>query len=392
MKVLGKTRKRRKKKMNWKIPLFKMYWDTQDIAAVTKVIKRGSYWTMGPEIQQLEDHIARFIGKKHAVTYNSGTSALHATLLAYDIKQGDEVIVPSFTFIATANVVVLTGATPVFADIEENSYALDPEDVVKKITSKTKAIIPIHYGGGSCKHIKALRDIAEEHNLIFIEDAAESLGAKINNKLVGTFSDAVMFSFCQNKVITAGEGGIIVTDSKDISQKLKLIRSHGRLENKEEYFSTTKELDYIQAGYNYRMSSLSAALALSQFKKINKIIKLRREIANNFNKKLSKINKIKIPMDSKDMYHVYQMYTIQLEEKKSREKLRQHLTKAGIMTKVYFEPIHLKTFYKKEFNYKQGDLPKTERIAEKVLTLPLYPSLTNKEIDYMINNIKKCYG
>jgi perosamine synthetase len=148
------------KEMKWKIPLFKMYWDTQDIRAVTKVIKRGSYWTMGPEIQTLEENISSFIGKKYGISFNSGTSALHATLLAYSIKHGDEVIVPSFTFIATANVVVLTGATPVFADIETQSYALDPEDVNEKITSKTKAIIPIHYGGGPCKNIKALREIA----------------------------------------------------------------------------------------------------------------------------------------------------------------------------------------------------------------------------------------
>ena len=369
-----------------------MYWDTQDIAAVTKVIKRGSYWTMGPEIQTLENNIAGFIGKKYGVSFNSGTSALHATLLAYDIKQGDEVIVPSFTFIATANVVALTGATPVFADIEEQSYALDPEDVVKKITSRTKAIIPVHYGGGPCKHIKALRDIAEEHNLILIEDAAESFGAKIHNKLVGTFSDAAMFSFCQNKVITAGEGGMIVTDSSTIAEKLRLIRSHGRMENKEGYFATTRELDYIQAGYNNRMTSLNAALILSQFKKFNKIIRMRREKAAYYTKKLSKIEGIRTTVESKGEHNVYQLYTIELTDKKIKDHLQQQLTKAGIMTKVYFEPIHLKTFYKKKFNYKQGDLPKTEELAEKVLTLPLYPTLTTKEMNYIITTINKTVG
>jgi perosamine synthetase len=377
------------KKMNWKIPLFKMYWDTQDIIAVTKVIKRGSYWTMGPEIQTLEDNIAGFIGKKYGVSFNSGTSALHATLLAYDIKHGAEVIVPSFTFIATANVVVLTGATPVFADIEKQSYALDPEDVKEKITAKTKAIIPIHYGGGPCKNIKALREIAEDHHLVLIEDAAESLGAKIHNRRVGTFGDAAMFSFCQNKVITAGEGGILVTDSKTIAAKLQLIRSHGRVESKEGYFATTQELDYIQAGYNYRLPSINAALVLSQFKKFNRIIQMRREKAAYYTKKLSKIKDIRTPAESKGEYHVYQLYTIELPDKKTRDHLQQHLTKAGIMTKVYFEPIHLKTFYIKEFHYKKSDLPVTEEIAEKVLTLPLYPSLTKKEMDYIISVIEK---
>jgi dTDP-4-amino-4,6-dideoxygalactose transaminase len=377
------------KKMNWKIPLFKMYWDTQDIVAVTKVIKRGSYWTMGPEIQTLEDNIAGFIGKKYGVSFNSGTSALHATLLAYDIKHGNEVIVPSFTFIATANVVVLTGATPVFADIEKQSYALDPEDVKEKITGKTKAVITIHYGGGPCKNIKGLREIAEDHHLVLLEDAAESLGAKIHNRRVGTFSDAAMFSFCQNKVITAGEGGIIVTDSKTIAEKLQLIRSHGRVESKEGYFATTQELDYIQAGYNYRLPSINAALVLSQFKKFNRIIQMRREKAAYYTKKLSKIKDIRTPAESKDEYHVYQLYTIELSDKKTRDHLQQQLTKAGIMTKVYFEPVHLKTFYTKEFNYKKNDLPVTEEIAEKVLTLPLYPTLTKKDMDYIISVIKK---
>jgi len=375
--------------MNWKIPLFKMYWDTQDIVAVTKVIKRGSYWTMGPEIKTLEENIAGFIGKKYGVSFNSGTSALHATLLAYGIKHGAEVIVPSFTFIATANVVVLTGATPVFADIEKQSYALDPEDVKEKITSKTKAIIPIHYGGGPCKNIKTLREITEDHHLVLLEDAAESLGAKIHNRRVGTFGDAAMFSFCQNKVITAGEGGMIVTDSKTIAEKLQLIRSHGRVESKEGYFATTQELDYIQAGYNYRLPSINAALVLSQFKKFNRIIQMRREKAAYYTKKLSKIKDIRTPAESKDEYHVYQLYTIELPDKKTRDHLQQHLTKAGIMTKVYFEPIHLKTFYIKEFHYKKSDLPVTEEMAEKVLTLPLYPSLTKKEMDYIISVIEK---
>ena len=366
-----------------------MYWDEDDILSVAKVIRRGTYWSSGPEIDEFENEIASFVGTKYALSFNSGTSALHADLLAHNITDG-EVIVPSFTFIATANAVLLAGAKPIFAEIEDQSYGLDPEDVAKKITNKTKAVIPVHYGGAPCKEIRALREIAEDHNLILIEDAAESLGSKISDKMVGTFGHSSMFSFCQNKVITAGEGGVIVTDLKDIYKKLKLIYSHGRVENSHEYFSTTKEFDYVQAGYNYRMSTISAALILSQLKKINKIIKLRREKAKYFNKKLSKINNVKIPIESKDHYHIYQMYTIQLENSKSRAKLQHHLSKEGVMTKVYFKPIHLTTFYKKELKCKEGDLPITEEISEKVLTLPLYPTLTLKEIDYMADKITNC--
>jgi len=375
--------------MEWKIPLFKTYWEKDDIDAITKVIRRGTHWAVGPEILEFEREIANFVGTKFALSFNSGTSALHADLLAHNITSG-EVIVPSFTFISTANVVILAGAKPVFAEIEDQSYGLDPNDVKEKITNKTKAIIPVHYGGAPCKEIKALRKIADDYNLLLIEDAAESLGSKIKNKNVGTFGHSAMFSFCQNKVITAGEGGIIVTNLEGVYEKLKLIRSHGRLEKKDDYFLTTKELDYIQVGYNYRMSTISAALALSQLNKIHKIINFRREKVKYYNEQLSEFKTIKIPFELKDHYHVYQMYTIQVKEGKTRETLQNYLTKSGILSKVYFEPIHLKTFYRKNYKYKKGSLPETEKISKKVLTLPLYPTLSNKEIDYIVEKIKNC--
>lgn len=375
--------------MNWKIPLFKTYWEEDDIESIAKVIRRGTYWAAGPEIDELEKEIAKYVGTKYALTFNSGTSALHADLLAHNITDG-EVIVPSFTFIATANAVLLARAKPIFAEIEDRSYGLDPEDVKERITNKTKAIIPIHYGGAPCINIRALREIADDHNLLLIEDAAESLGSKINNEMVGTFGHSSMFSFCQNKIITAGEGGTIVTDLEDVYQKLKLIRSHGRLENQDDYFTSSEDLDYIQVGYNYRMSSLSAALIVSQLKKIKKIINLRREKAKYYNIKLKKNKSIKIPFESQDSYHVYQMYTIQLEDNDSREKLRMELQKSKIMTRVYFEPVHLKTLYLEKFNYLEGDLPETEKISKKVLTLPLYPTISNNEIDKIVEIIYNC--
>jgi perosamine synthetase len=377
--------------MNWKIPLFKIYWEKDDIDSVSQVIKRGSYWTTGPENIRLEKKIADYVGAKYALTFNSGTSALHADLLAHNVA-GGEVIVPSFTFISTANSVLLAGAKPIFAEIEEESYGLDPEDVKEKITNKTKAILPVHYGGAPCKEIKALHEIAEDHHLFLIEDAAESLGSKIDKKMLGTFGQSAMFSFCQNKIITAGEGGITVTDSKQLFEKLKLIRSHGRLENKNDYFSTTKEFDYIQIGHNFRMPSITAALVLSQFNKINKIIKMRREKARYYNKHLSKIKNIKTPSDLKNHFHVYQMYTIRLSNKRIRDTIQKDLTKAGVMTKVYFSPVHLTTFYKEKFNFRKGSLPVTEEISQKVLTLPLYPSLTIKEMDYILDTVNNCCG
>ena len=370
--------------MTWKIPLFKMYWDEEDLTSVTNVIKRGSYWATGPGIQEFEDGISEYVGTKHAVTFNSGTSALHALLLADDLKQGDEIIVPSFTFISTANAPLFVGAKPVFAEIEDRTYGLDPEDVKERITSKTKAIMPIHYGGCPCL-IRELKEIAEDYNLLLIEDAAESLGAKIKDKKVGTFVDSAMLSFCQNKVISTGEGGAIVTDLKEIYEKLKLIRSHGRLET-QDYFSTTDYMDYVAMGYNFRMPTMIAALGSSQLKKADVIIEMRRDKAEYMTKKLSKIEEITLPIPPPDYFHVYQMYAIKIDEN-LRDDLMKYLSEKGIMTKVYFPPVHLTHFYRTKFVYKGGELPITEEVSNRVLSLPMYPTLTEKEIDYITEKI-----
>lgn len=367
--------------MTWKIPLFRIYWDEEDVKAVTEAIKAGMNWAVGPNVEHFEDLIANYVGTKYALTFNSGTSALHAALLAHGIKAGDEVIVPSFTFIATANAPLFVGAKPVFADIEEKTYGLDPEDVKEKITKKTKAIIPIHYGGCPCL-IEELQEISEDHNLILLEDAAESVGAEIKGKKVGSFGDSAMLSFCANKVITTGEGGCIVTNSKEIYEKSKLIRSHGRLET-ENYFSSAEYMDYVTLGYNFRMSNITAALGISQFKKINKIIEMRRDNAAYMSKKLSEIESVAIPNPAKDFFHVYQMYTIRVG---MRDDLMKYLLENGIMTKVYFQPAHQTEFYMAALGYKNR-LKVTEEVSKVVLTLPMYPALTRNEINYITDKI-----
>jgi dTDP-4-amino-4,6-dideoxygalactose transaminase len=377
--------------MNWKIPLFKIYWDSDDIRSIERVIRRGLHWASGPEITELEKKIVNYVGVKYGVAFNSGTSALHALLLASGITTG-EVIVPSFTFISSANAVVLAGAKPIFSEIETKTYGLDPEDVKRRITKKTKAIMAVHYGGCPCQNIRALHEIAEDNNLLLIEDAAESLGAKIMQEKVGTFGQAAMFSFCQNKIITGGEGGIIVTNDNAIEKKLKLIRSHGRLEVTDDYFSTTKEHDYIQLGYNYRMSSITASLVISQLKKIDNIINLRREKAQWYSKKLKTIDMLKTPITPEQFYHIYQMYTVQLNNKEQRDGLQDFLAKSGIMTKVYFDPVHLKSYYMNVFGYKIGDLPISENIGQRVLSLPIYPNIMTEDIDFIVAHIKKYFG
>jgi len=371
----------------WKIPLYKVFWDKEDLEAVAKVIRRGTFWAVGPEIEEFEKATAEYIDRKHAVAFNSGTSALHALMLACNIDDNAKVIVPSFTFIATANAPLFAGATPVFADIELDTFALNAEKVSKMLDNKVKAIMPIHYGGVPCRDIQLLRDLADQHKMLLLEDAAESIGSTINNVKVGSFGDAAMFSFCGNKIITTGEGGIVVTDSGAIYERLKLARSHGRLES-EPYFLTVKTLDYIELGYNWRMPTMIAALGISQLKKLEKVITLRQEKADYYSKNLRKVKWIKVPDPYNNFKHVYQMYTIRISlGKKVRDDLRDFLAKKGIMTKVYFEPVHLTHFYKEKFGYKKGELPITERLSDEVLTLPLYPTLKREEMDYVIDCI-----
>lgn len=376
--------------MNFKIPLFKTYSDEKDVEAVSKIIRRGSYWAIGPEIEEFEKKIASFIGKKYALTFNSGTSALLTLLLAYDIRD-KEVIVPSFTFVATANVVLLAGGIPIFAESESETFGLDAEDVKKRITKNTKMIIPLHYGGFPSRDTEKLRKIAEENKVLLVDDAAESFGSMINGKKIGNFCDSAMFSLCQNKVISTGEGGMIVTDSEEIFEKAKLIRSHGRVELSEDYFSSTKDNDYIVPGYNFRMPTMLAALGISQIEKIDKIIDMRRKKAAYFDSLLSKIGGIIIPKEQKGNFSVYQMYTIKLKNPSKRDLLQKFLADKGIMSKVYFNPVHLKTIYIKEYGYKEGDLPKTEEISRCVLNIPFYPQITEQEIDYISDSIKEFF-
>ena len=365
--------------MGWKIPLFKIYWDKEDVQAVRGAIEKGMFRAIGPNIEKFEKGISGYIGTKYSTIFNSGTSALHAALLAHGVGNGDEVIVPSFTFIATANAPLFVGAKPVFVDIEEDTYGMDPEDVKEKITKKTRVIIPVHYGGSPCL-IHELRGIAKDNGLILIEDAAEAFGAMVQGKKVGTFCDAGVLSFCSNKVITTGEGGAVLTNSKEICEKLKLIRSHGRLESGD-YFTSPEYMDYVDLGYNLRMSNITAALGIAQLKKVDKIINMRRKNAEYLTKKLSVVDEIIPPSAPKDYFHVYQMYTIRLK-RGSRDGLSKHLTRRGIAAKVFFHPAHLTHFYRKKLGY-GVKLPVTEEISKHVLTLPMYPSLTRGEMDYI---------
>ena len=373
--------------MKKNLPLFEILWDREDIKSIEKIIRRGSYWADGPEILEFEERLSNYFSKNHCVTFNSGTSALHSVLLAYGLTSG-EVLVPTLSFISTANCVLLAGAKPVFIESEEETLGLDPEDLLKKINNNTKAIIPMHYGGRTCKKIQEIKEIASDHNLLLIEDNAESLGSSFNNKLAGTFGDASMLSFCQNKIISTGEGGAIITDDEEVYKKLKLIRSHGRVQSQTiSYFSDHHIEDYIDIGYNFRMPTICAALGISQLNRINSIIKKRQDFGNYYDINLKKVKRIKILKNIKEINNVYQLYTIILENSEERNQMQEFLNQNGIMSKVYFDCIHLKTYYREKFGYSNGDLPKTENISNKLLTIPMLVNSGRKAQEYIISKL-----
>ena len=374
---------------DWIIPLYKIYTDDEDVNLITKIIKRGTKWAIGPEIDELENMIKNFVGIDYCAVLNSGTSSLHATFLAYDLGKGDEIIVPSFSFISTANSVLFVGAQPNFADIEDTTFGLDPTLISNKITSNTKAIVPMDYGGLSCK-ILEIQQVAKHNNLILIDDAAEALGAIVQGKKVGSIADSSIFSFCGNKVLTTGEGGAVVTNSKEIYEKIKLIRSHGRTDTIR-YFDNPLEATYATIGYNWRMSSLTAALGISQMAKLDKIIKMRQNNAKYISSRLSKHSEIRVPTSPSGYEHIYQMYTIKLPDKKTRDDLHNHLIKKRIFSKIYFTPIHLTSLYMNTFGTKNDSLPITEKIAEVILTLPIYPNMTSEEKEYLITSVSEYF-
>ena len=374
---------------DWIIPLYKIYSDDEDVKLISKVIKRGRDWAIGPEIDEFENDIKNYVGTDYCIALNSGTSALHATLLAYGLGNGDEIIVPSFSFISTANSVLFVNGKPKFADIEEETFGLNPDSISNVINSKTKAIIPMDYGGLSCK-ISDISEVAKKNHLILIEDAAECLGSTVNGSKVGSQSDSAIFSFCGNKVLTTGEGGAVVTDSKKIYEKIKLIRSHGR-QDSINYFKNPSKSQYLSLGYNWRMSSLTAALGISQLKKLDKIIKMRQKNAKQLISKLAKFKEISISDPPNGYEHIYQMFTIKLNSKKIRDSLHNFLKKKRIFSKVYFFPIHLTDFYKKNFPNSGKFLSNTEKLSNQLLTLPLYPNMTSEEKQYLIESISEFF-
>jgi perosamine synthetase len=368
------------------IPLFEIPWDETDISNAVESISRGGYWAKGPFVDEFEEGLESYFGIEHAVTTNSGTTALVAALEACGIGPGDEVIVPSFTFIATANVVKLVGAEPVFADIEPETFGLDPQSVETKITDKTAAIIPVHVYGTPCR-IHTLNKIAEDNDLWLIEDAAEAFGATADGALAGTVGDIGALSFCQNKILPTGEGGAIITDDPTLAKNASQFSNHGRVDG--EYFGSVDSGEYEHVGSNYRMADMVAAVGAAQLSKVDDNINSRRAVAAHYREELADVTGVEPhePLTSHD--HVYQLYTVRFDSETVRSDVINALTTADISCKIYWNPpLHQNNV----FGANQPSLPSTEKISSQVLSLPMYPTLPLQDVDRVVETIIESVG
>ena len=376
-----------------KIPYGKQTIDETDIKAVAKTL-RSDFLTTGPKIKEFEDKFASFVNVKYAVAVSNGTTALHLACRAVGLKHGDELITSPMTFAASANCALYCDAKPVFVDIKENGL-IDEELIEKKITSKTKIIIPVHYGGFPC-NMKKIKEIAKKHKLTIIEDACHALGSEYKKTKIGDckYSDMAVFSFHPVKHITTGEGGMITTNSKTIYEKLILLRTHGitwdpdKLVNKSHgpWYHEMQEL-----GFNFRITDIQCALGISQLKRVKKFIKKRIEIANTYNKEF-RINKnieiINSPEDCKNAHH---LYIIKVKNGKIRLNLFNYLKENNIFCQVHYIPVYWHPYYQK-LGYKKGICPKAEKFYEKIISIPIYPSLEKANQKKVIKKMKGFYA
>ena len=363
------------------IPIAKPFIDTKEIKAVARVLESGMI-AQGPKVRELEDKFIEFCGTKYAVAVNSGTAALHTALHVAGIKKDDGIITTPFTFIATVNAILMRHAKPIFVDIDEESFNIDPEKIGEKVTDKSKAIVTVDLYGNLCDYDK-IEKIAKNNNLIIVEDACQAVNAESNGKKAGNFGDIAAFSFYGTKNITCGEGGMITTNNKEYADNARLFRQHGLLK--------MSSYEYSGLGYNYRMTDISGAILLEQLKKIDLITKKRIENAAYLSKNLSKIKGINLPDVKNDGSHVFHQYTIRILEnfKLNRDELNEHLNKNGIGTGIYYpKPLHLLPHLKK-FGCKEGDFPIAEKASKEVISIPVHPNVTKEQLDYIINTFKE---
>jgi perosamine synthetase len=365
------------------IPINKPIFDQEEKDEVQKVLDSGIVTNRsgeGPMNKAFQNELAEFIGVKRVLTVSSGTAALHSALLAAGVKNGDEVIVPPFTFVATSNVALLAGAKPVFADIEPRTYTIDPNKFRKAITKKTKAVIPVHLYGHPA-NMDPLMEVAEDKGIYVIEDCAQSIGAEYKGKKTGSIGHMGCYSFYASKNITTGEGGAVTTNDDELAEKVWMIRRHGE---KEEY-------QCQMLGHNYRMPEIEAAIGRVQLRKLPSFMEARTKNAKALTEGLKDLTAIELPIVEEWAKHTWYLYTTRISKQKSpiqRNDLMKQLSDHGITTAAYYEsPIHLSPYYVKMFNYKKGAFPESEAASAEVMSIPCHPAVSDEDLTKILETL-----
>ena len=361
----------------------------EEIAEITDSLKSG-WLTTGPKTKRFEEMVAEYTGAKHALAVNSGTAGLHIALLAAGVEEGDEVITTSLTWAATANMIATCGAKPVFVDIEDATLNIDPQRIAEAITPKTRAILPVHYAGLPCD-MAAISDLAREHGLVVIEDAAHAIGTEYDGQRIGNVSDTAVFSFHPIKNITTGEGGAVTTNNDEWAQRMKLLRFHGVSRDSFSRASArgSARYDVECVGYKYNMLDLQAALGIHQLAKLDGFIEARRAIAEQYDAAFADVPGLKLPaMGRAQDRHAWHLYVVR-PQFMPRDDFMNALAERNIGSGLHFLAVHMSSYYQQRYGYKAGDLPVTEEASEQVCSLPLFPDMTPQDVEDVIAAVKE---
>jgi len=391
-------------KKDWFLGYGKQWIDDDDIAAVTDAL-RSDYLTQGPRIEQFEKDLAEFLEVKYAVAVANGTAALHLAVKALDLPPGSEGITSPITFSASANCFIYNNLVPKFADIEQKSYCMNPDDLAQRITAKTSVVIPVHFAGQPCNmaEINQICKGKKSQNIFIIEDASHALGSCYEyDRRVGNcdHGDMAIFSFHPVKTMTTGEGGAITTNNKELYQKLLMLRTHGITKEPSRFKITENNetgpwyYEMQDLGFNYRLTDIQAALGISQLQKIDGFIRRRREIVSMYNKTFHSVPWLTIPFEYPEFHSVFHLYVLLIDFKalhKTRTEVMKELYQKGIGTQVHYIPVHLQPYYRENFGYKTGDFPVSEHYYSHCLSIPLYPKMTDEDVQRVIKAVFELY-
>jgi len=378
----------------WRYPLSDIDLGREEERKVLQVL-RTKWLSTGPVTEKYERAFSEYLGGGYAIAVANGTAALHLALASLGLKEGDEVILPSLTFVATANPVLYVKAIPVFADIlGTGDLNISPREIKKKITRRTKAILVMHYGGYPCD-MGSIMEIARRHGLHVIEDAAHAPGAEFKGKKCGTIGEMGCFSFFSNKNLVTGEGGMVVTRNKDLAERVRSMRSHGmKALSWDKYRGHLASYDIEKLGYNYRTTEIQSALGLVQLKKLDRNNKKRKQLVEAYFKELQGVEGISVPFTrfhGHPSYHLFPIliHTGQDPRFELRNQLMEGLRNVGIQTSVHYPPVHLFSLYRRQFGFKRGMLPKTEEVSRREITLPLHPGMVEKDVRWIAGKVKE---